>query len=213
MDIYQDPMLNVRDAARYLVIPPTTLHAWRRDEAIHSVTPGGRGWPTLPFAAVVEAFVLRQLREAGFTRRRIAEAAAGIRREFDDDYALARPGIGFEDHVEIFFRVDADIYRAKDRQQIITETVRTFRECIQWSGNDPQRLKLARFGNVYLDPRFGWGRPIAEPSRVAAQTIMDMWYAGESVERIAYEYDMPTDAVNDLVRAWGQASEAYIEAA
>ena len=213
MDIYHDPMLNLRDAARYLIIPPTTLQAWREDRAIHSVVPERRGWPILPFAAVVEAFVLRQLRQAGFTRRRIAEAAEGVRREFNDDYALTRPGIGYEDHVEIFFRVNDDLFRARDRQQIITDTVQTFRECIQWVGEDPQRLKLARFGNVYLDPRFGWGRPIAEPSRVAAQTIIDLWHAGEPVTRIAEEYDMPVTAVDELVRAWSQASDAYIEAA
>jgi len=212
VDIYSEPMLNVNDASRYLGMPTETLRRWRSDRVIHSVSSQRRGWPTLPFAAVVEAFVLRELRSVGFTRRQIVEAADGVRREFDDEFGLARPGVGYDEGLEIFLAIGGEYYRARDRQQAIKQTVRSFHECIQWVGQDPQRLKLARLGNVYLDPRFGWGQPVAEPSRVPVQAIMGLWYAGESIQSIAHEYDMSANSVDDLVRAWSQANDELVTA-
>ena len=207
VDIYTDAMVNVSDAATYLDIPPTTLDTWKQSSLIHSVSPARRGWPTLPFVGVVEGFVLRQLRAVGFKRAQIAEAAAGIRREFGDEYGLARPGIGHDQGVEIFIEIGGELYRAKDRQQAIRETVANFRRCIDWVGDDPLRLRLARLGNVYLDPRFGWGRPTAGPSHAPINSILGLWYAGEPLRAIAAEYDMTTEAVDQLVRSWSRGND------
>lgn len=71
VNIYTDPMLNVADAATYIAMPSSTLGAWRKDAIVHSVAPDGHGHPSLPFVAVIEAFVLRSLTEAGFPRKRV----------------------------------------------------------------------------------------------------------------------------------------------
>jgi uncharacterized protein (DUF433 family) len=207
VDIYVDPMVNVREAAQYLWIPESTLGAWKQNRSIHSVPAEHRGWPTLPFAAVVEAFVLRALRNLHFTRRQILEAAEGIRREFHDDFGLVRPNVG-HDGVEIFIEVGPELYRAKDRQQVFRETVEGFTRCIQWIGNDPQRLKLEHFGNVILDPRFGWGRPVVEDNKVPIEAILGLWRAGESLAAIADEFEMKRRDVERLVQAWDRARDA-----
>ena len=79
VDIYRDALLNVTDAATYIAMPQSTLGAWKKLEAIHSIPSEGHGRPTLPFVAVVEAFVLRSLVEVGFPGRRVREAAEGAR--------------------------------------------------------------------------------------------------------------------------------------
>jgi hypothetical protein len=56
---------------------------------VHRVEPEKRGWPSVPFVAVVEAYVLRSLRVLGLTKRKIREAAAEVRKSFDTPYALA----------------------------------------------------------------------------------------------------------------------------
>src|SRR4051794_174631 len=101
MDIYQDAMLTQTETARYLAIPESTVGVWRRDATVHSVPAEHRGWPTMPFAGVIEAFVLRALRDAGFSLAKVREAAEGIRREFDDPYGLVRPEVG-HDGIDIF---------------------------------------------------------------------------------------------------------------
>ena len=207
MDIYTDPMLSINDTAKYLAMPQSTLITWKRDEAIHSVEGEKRGWPTIPFVGVIEAFVLRELRGLRFTRRQIQDAAEGARRWFGDEYGLARPEIGHDAGVDIFIEVGGELYRAKDHQQAIRATVAGFSHCIEWSGRDPQRLKLARLGNVYLDPRFGWGRPTVDPSRASVTAVMGMWYAGEPLSVIADEYDMTPADVDELVRSWSRAND------
>ena len=207
MDIYEEPMVSIHEAAQYLSIPESTLGAWKQNRSIHSVAAERHGWPTLPFAAVVEAFVLRALRNLHFTRRQILEAAEGIRRDFNDDFGLVRPNIG-HDGVEIFIEVGPDLYRAKDRQQVIRETVEDFTRCIQWKGNDPQRLKLEHFGNVILDPRFGWGRPVVEDNKVPLEAILGLWRAGERLSTIADEFEMKPRDVERLVQAWDRAMDA-----
>lgn len=203
MDVFRDGMLNVADAALYLDMPESTLTSWRRDQVIHSVAPQRKGWPTLPFVGVVEAFVLRQLRELGYSRGQITQAAEGVRRQFGDEYALARPGIGHDDGVEIFFQVGGDLFRAKDGQQALRETVESFRECIAWRGEDPQSLRLAQLGNVYLDPRFGWGKPVA-PNRIPVPSIMGLWYAGDDIDTIAAEYEMDPRDVQSIIQGWSR---------
>lgn len=210
MDIYKDPMVNIADAATYLAMPASTLGTWRKLQAIHSVQPEGHGWPSLPFVAVVEAFVLRQLRQAKFPASRIREAAEGARRYFGDPYGLARPGIG-HDGTEIFINAGGDLLRAKDRQQAIRETVNDFHECIEWIGQDPSRLRLKHLGaDVILDPRFGWGSPVLAGNKVPLDGILGLWHAGEPMSIIADEYEMTRDEVEQAIQGYDRARQVAI---
>lgn len=201
MDIYSEPMMTVSDAALYLGIPAETLRRWRADRSIHSLRAERHGWPTLPFAAVVEAYVLRSLRQAGFPLRKIKDAAEGVRRAFKDDFGLARPNVVY-DAADIFIEAGGELFRARDHQQAIRETVEGFKKVITWSGQDPTRLILPNYGgNVILDPRFGWGKPVVASNKVPVEAILGMWRAGESLQTVADEFDMSVADVEELARA------------
>lgn len=205
MDIYSDPMLNVADAATYLAMPQSTLGSWRKSQAVHSLPSTVHGGPTLPFVAVIEAFVLRSLREAGYPARRVREAAEGARKYFNDPYGLARPGIG-HDGAEIFIEAGGDLLRAKDQQQAIRETVKDFKQFIVWEGQEPRQLKLRQFGgSVILDPRFGWGRPVIAENRVPIESIIGLWHARESMQTIADEFEMERDEIERLIQDYDRS--------
>lgn len=75
-------------------MPESTLDSWivsRRGSPalIHAVTPERRGWPRLPFVAIIEAYLLRSLRELGAPMDEVRKAAAIVREECGDEYALA----------------------------------------------------------------------------------------------------------------------------
>ena len=93
MDIYTTPLLTARDAAAHLQMPESTLDVWlargvRKGEQplVHTVEPERRGWPRVPFVGLIEAYVLRGLRD-DFKMDEIRRIAAIIRRQFDDPYA------------------------------------------------------------------------------------------------------------------------------
>ena len=112
-DYYTRPILTARETARYLGMPESTLDVWLldrgRDPLIHSVQPERRGWPRVPFVGVVEAYVLRALRELHLSMDDIRRAADLVRDEFDDPYALAHRRI-VTDGVALFVKVANESY-------------------------------------------------------------------------------------------------------
>ena len=69
MDRYRTPLLTARETARALRMPESTLDTWLASPAdsplVHAVVPEKRGWPRVPFVGVIEAYVLRALRDLG----------------------------------------------------------------------------------------------------------------------------------------------------
>ncbi|HEX4225829.1 MAG TPA: hypothetical protein VHZ97_25920 [Pseudonocardiaceae bacterium] len=90
-----------------MLVPSATVYRWLNEQVngeplVRGVRPK-RGWPCLPFIAVVEAYVLRSLRDLGLTKGQMCDAAADVHREFDTPYGLATDRIA-NDGVDILVR-------------------------------------------------------------------------------------------------------------
>jgi uncharacterized protein (DUF433 family) len=77
---------------------------------------------------------------------------------------------------------------------------------IVWDTQDefPARLRLRQYSDVapvIIDPRFGWGAPVVEATKVPVDAVVDLWLAGESIDDVAYEYDMTREQVEAICRA------------
>lgn len=210
-DKFKDPLLAPSETARHLRIPRPTLYYWLSEKAngeplVHHVEPEKRGWPSVPFVAVVEAYVLRSLRDLGLQKKTIREAASEVRREFKTPYALATKRI-CTDGIDIFVHyADNEIARARDGQLPIAEFIKDYLRYITWDASDefPDRLRLRQYPDdaaVIIDPRFGWGSPVVESSKVPVDAVVNLWLAGESIKEVAYEYDMTSLQVEAICRA------------
>jgi hypothetical protein len=151
IDRFTVPLLTPLETAEYLQIPERTVHRWLSQSAagrplVHSVRPERRGHPSVPFIALVEAYVLRSLRQLGLPTAKIQDAAAEVRREFATEYGLASRRIA-TDGVDIFIHyLDSDeLARAGDRQMPLREVIGDYLRYIVWSGDDefPSRLTCA----------------------------------------------------------------------
>jgi uncharacterized protein (DUF433 family) len=207
VDIYRAPLLTVPDAAEYLAVPQSTISGWKRDAVIHSVDPRGKNWPTLPFVGVVETFVLDRLVKMGIRKQAIRDTAHTIRQRLGDEYGLARPGLGVHGR-DILLKIGEEHYRGTDLQQAVSDAITDFRALVVWDSDDnPTRLHLSNFGdNVILDPRFGWGAPVIEQTKVPVMSIIDQYLSGDSMAGLAYDFDMERDDVEELVRGYLAAS-------
>ena len=207
-DIYTTPLLTAREAARYLKMPESTLDSWLADDSrqslVHAVSPERRGWPRVPFVGIIEAYVLRTLRELGFPMPDIRRAADLARAEFEDPYALASERIA-TDGVGLFVRVaDESVIHAKDRQIAIPEVISEYLTYISWDvTGSPERLRLPQYpseAEVIIDPRFGWGAPVLAKSKVPVEALVSLWRTGEPISVVAEEYDLPADVVENVLR-------------
>lgn len=210
VDRFDEPLLTPRETARHLMIPPATISYWLNEKAngeplVHRVRPEKRGWPSVPFIAIVEAYVLRSLRDLGLTKNKIRDAATEIRREFGTPYALATKRIA-TDGIDIFVQyADDDIIRAGDNQRPIREIIDNYLTYITWDHEDDfaARLRLRQYpaiAPVVIDPRFGLGAPVVEANKVPVHAIVDLWLAGESMDDVAHEYDMSREQVEAICR-------------
>jgi uncharacterized protein (DUF433 family) len=207
-DIFSTPLLTAREAARYLKMPESTLDGWLAEASeaplVHAVTPERRGWPRVPFVGIIEAYVLRTLRELGFSMADVRRAAELARAEFQDPYALASERIA-TDGIGLFVRVaDESLVHGRDRQIAFPEVISEYLTYISWDASGhPARLRLPQFpseAEVVIDPRFGWGAPVLAKSKVPVEAMVSLWRTGEPISAVAEEYELPADVVENVLR-------------
>jgi DNA-binding transcriptional MerR regulator len=127
---------------------------------------------------VIEAYVLRALRDLEVPLEEIRRAADLVRTEFKDPYALARKRIA-TDGVTLFVQLaDESIVHASSRQGTFREVLDGHLRYIDW-GRDgtASRLHLRHFpasADVIIDPRFGWGSPVLAESKVKVADIVTL---------------------------------------
>jgi len=208
VDSYRTPLLTARETARYLKMPESTLNVWLAagsdEPLVHAVRPGRRGWPRVPFVGVVEAHVLRALRAAGMPMDEIRTAAAIVRADFDDPYALAKRRIA-TDGVAVFVRLaDESLIRARDHQHAIKDVLENHLRDIDWDDTGTAiRLRLRHYpssAEVVIDPRFGWGSPVLTANKVKVEDVVTLWRTGEPISAVAEEYDLTEAVVEDVLR-------------
>jgi|KBSSwiStaDraftv2_1062776.scaffolds.fasta_scaffold03943_7 uncharacterized protein (DUF433 family) len=214
VDIFTDPLFTPREVATYLRIPQPTVYSWLRPvekgpQLVHQIPPERRGAASVPFVALVEAYVLRALRDLRLTKRQIRNVVDDVREEFNTEYALATKKIA-TDGIDLFIEhVDGELSRAGDRQAPIREVITDYLRYITFDATGTEatgyasQLRLPKYGvaPVVIDPRFGWGVPIVEKSRVPVSAVIDLYSAGESMAVVADEYGLTVDDVEAICRA------------
>lgn len=209
VDKFADPLLTAAEASRHLGIPRTTLQSWLKDDTpggplVHEVPARKRGYPTMPFVAVIEAYVLRSLRDLSLSKNTIRQAVFEVRDAFGTPYALASKRI-VTDGVDLFIRHSPDEYtRVGDKQVPIREVLEDYLRDISFDHDGfPGRLKLRRYSDaaeVIIDPRFAWGAPVLADEKVPVQAVVDLWRAGEPMTVVAEEFDLSPDTVESICR-------------
>lgn len=208
MDIYTTPLLTARDAAAHLRMPESTLDLWLRgsreaEPLVHSVVPERRGWPRVTFAGLIEAHVLRSLRDLDISMAEIRRIATIVRREFDDPFALASKRIA-TDGVTLFAQLADESLVNQHHQAPIREVIDQHLRFIHWDDEGkPLRLRLEGYpesAHVIIDPRFSWGRPVIEASKVPVAAVVDLWHSGEPMDVVAEEFNLSRDVVEDICR-------------
>lgn len=210
---FDTPIFTVAETSRHLAIPPTTVARWMTTNVagkplVHRLATASTHAPSVPFVAVVEAFVLRLLRDEGMKLQDISTAVNKVRRVIGSEYALASKRIT-TDGVDVIMDVSRqsnvrEWVRARDDQGTFREVIERYLLNIEWDTDGiAKRLKLPSYdgAHVIVDPRFGLGQPVLAKQKVRVKDLLDAWWGGDRLEDIAREYRVPLAEAEAAIRA------------
>jgi uncharacterized protein (DUF433 family) len=205
------PIFTAQAAAVHLGIPANTIKQWvsRGDDqpVMHSVAPATPHGPRLPFIALAEAQILRELRSAGLSMPQIRAGVERLRKTTGEEYVLATNTIATDGGVLLYnaaTRVAPEWVRARDGQQAFRQVAEAVIKFVSYAPDgfaDRLVLKPYEGADVIIDPRFGFGQPVFAGSKVPVDAVADLFYGGgESVDDIADEYGLTTAEVESVLR-------------
>jgi uncharacterized protein (DUF433 family) len=212
------PAYSISEAAHYLNIPKATIRAWilgtnynlkggRRGRFASVLRLPNQKCPLLSFFNLVEAQALRALRthhtikldiirkSLKFVEQRFGWERPLIQQEFKTD------GVGlFIDHM-------GKLVEASAEGQIVMREVIAHLDRIEWEKSLAVRIfPFTRAGtndspkNVFIDPRYAFGRPILRESGIATSVIAGRYKAGESIQALAKDYGCSQLEIEEGVR-------------
>jgi uncharacterized protein (DUF433 family) len=206
------PLYTIHEAAKYLGLPYSTLRSWVRptegNALVHSFPKEGN-FASISFVGFAEAFVLSAARRAKMRPDRIRAGVAAVEKKFGIEHALASKRL-YLDKAEILLSYalhedgPGDLTVARTDQLQMTQTVRNQRELITYGGDDfasTIQLPLFQQAKVIVDPREAFGQPIVERTGTRVRDVLALFWADEPIRDIAYDFDLETDEVEDLIRA------------
>ncbi|GID29053.1 DUF433 domain-containing protein [Paractinoplanes brasiliensis] len=205
------PVFTAQAAGVHLGIPANTIKQWiaggGHPPVMHSVAPATPHGPRLPFIALAEAQILRELRNTGLSMPHIRAGVERLRRITGEEYVLARNTIA-TDGGELLYNAASDVapewVRARDGQQTFRQVVEAVIKFVSYADDGfADRLTLRPYegAKVIIDPRFGFGKPVFAGNKVPVEAIADLFYGGgESVDDIADEYGLTTAEVEVVLR-------------
>jgi uncharacterized protein (DUF433 family) len=206
-------VLTVREAARQLRIPETTLVRWVegwRGRGDRHHPPVLREEPTgimdMTWGEMVEARYLRAYRQKDISLQKLRPVIAALRQEYGTPYPLAhfRPYIGTgrrlllelqkQHHLPESLRM---VYEASGGQLILDRRVEEFLDRVDFSNEgigEAERMRPAgRTSPVVMDPRIKSGT--ATVRGVRTEIFAELAEAGMSVDEISVDFDLPADDV------------------
>jgi uncharacterized protein (DUF433 family) len=211
---FTEPLMTPAVAAVHLGIPRNTVRSWATGQLVHTVPAAGSQAPTLPFVALVEAQILRELRDAGLSMQQLRAGVKQLQHDTGEQYVLARNDIATDGGSLLYnaaTKVAPEWVRVKDKQGTFRQVIEALFRFVSYADDGcAQRLRLRPYGHaeVIIDPRFGWGRPVLSSTKVPVDVIADLFFAGESVEDIADDFNISTEQVQAVVRVMGRSAAA-----
>jgi uncharacterized protein (DUF433 family) len=202
-----EPLYTLAQSSEYLGVPYTTLRSWARGKsALITCLPKEGHQATIPFIGFAEAFVLAAVKRAGVPVHRIRPGVEAVKQELGIEHALASRRL-YTDGAEILVKPateeSEDLEVARTRQQQLTDTVKSQLELITYGADDyATRLQLPTYAGttVVADPTVAFGYPLIETADARVKDVVDRFVAGESISDIAYDFSLPAEEVEAVIR-------------
>jgi len=219
-NLYNVPTYPVRDAAQYLRIPVGTLRSWLKGRS-YSTQKGSKnfepliqrpdpGRPQLSFTNLVEAHVLRVIRETHQVKlAKVRTALDYMGQQLNAHHPLVMKRFQ-TDGVDLFVeQMDELVNVSRSGQFAIKETLKHLLTRVEWDVDGiatrffPIIESIPTPGSdkvIFLDPSIRFGNPTIAGKGIPTKVITDLYEAGDNIEDIAHEFDCTPDQVKAAIR-------------
>ena len=209
------PNYTMEEAARYLIVPPSTVRYWTIGEAGAAplTTVYSRRPLLLSFKNLVELYVLESLRELhDVGMPRIRRAVEELRIEKPSKFPLADYQLATRNR-KIYLEGERDelINLTAGGQHAFKAIMNPFLKRVQ---RNPQGIaeRLFPFTSrqhqqnpdsapsvVVIDPRIAFGMPVLVGSRISTAFLMSRKKGGASISRLARDYDRSETEIEEAI--------------
>lgn len=224
---FDAPLYTLAEAARALDVPPSTFTTWAKG---YVRRPRGRkpivgapvvtsfaaepGDPSVPFVGLVEGMVLAAVRRAGVPLQRIRPALLVLAQEIGVRHALASRAL-YTDGAEVLFdysqhatgdeaEAAAELVVVRSGQRVFREVIDEYLRRITYGADgyaDLIRLPGYQRAELVADPTRSFGQPIFVHGGARLTDVLERFWAGEDIKSLAAEFGIPTDEIEDALRA------------
>jgi uncharacterized protein (DUF433 family) len=198
-------------------LSPATLRSWflgrpyptsrgtRHFTAL--LKPSHREPPTLSFANLIEAHVLRSLRtEHGVPLTAVRQALRYAEHELNIEHLLLREELRASGGELFLDRYGELVNLSASGQLAVRRVFEAHLARVEWGAlRSAVRLYPFVFGEsadtrpIVIDPRISFGRPVVDRAFVSTRAILERIDAGESVRDVATDYEVTVEAVEEAV--------------
>ena len=206
-------IFTLREAAGYLDVPRSTIHAWARlatGEPLITVFPRRGAQATVPFIGFAEAYVLAAFCRAGVPLERVRPAVDGLAQNIGLEHALASKRL-YTDGAEILYDCAAErneddlleLVVVGSGQRQFSEVVRDYLKRITYGSDGwASRVRLSSYqrAEVVVDPRVAFGLPLVVHGGARVEDLVDRFVAGDTLSDIAFDFNVPAEEVEDVIR-------------
>ena len=222
------PLYTVRDTARIVDVPPSTLKDWARgyvrrfpdrpdvtgDSIVTYFEPEGPRRPSIPFVGLTEATVLAAIRRSGVPMQRIRPSLLALEATLGLEHALASQSL-YTDGAEILYdygEAHADhadgqaalrLVVVRSGQWVFTEAIEEYLKRIEYGSDGyAQLIHVPAYeeAEVVVDPKRSFGAPIFERGGSRIDDVLQRFWARESMEELSDEFGVPLNQLEDVLR-------------
>jgi uncharacterized protein (DUF433 family) len=223
-------------AARFLMLPKSTLKAWvfgarwkpkgqpsRTFEPL--IEPPDRSEPKLSFVNLVEAHVLKSIRRKYFVRMETVRGALeALKATFDTTHPLADVDL-LTGGGKLFLQQHGELLSIGHGKQVAMSFLQAYLVRIEREIDMGHAIKLfpfvvapMRIGNrvvvpdtskiVAIDPYVSFGRPIIDGTGIPTREIVSRFLGGDSISTLVEDFGRTHAEIEDALR-WEEAQVAY----
>ena len=213
------PIYSIRDAARYLRIPRSTIRSWTVGHSypvkdgssfFHPLIDISKDKPyLLSFTNLVEVHVLRAIRQHHKIQlNKVREALDFIGEQFQVPHPLAKEDFR-TNGVDLFIERYGELINASSGgKEELKEALNAHLERIE-PDDSGLAIKLYPFTRsdeidnprlVVIDPRIAFGRLTIAGTGIVTDILKERYKAGDSIEDLAEDYDCDRLSIEEAIR-------------